>query len=258
MNDKTLIWIDDRDDKMEQVANGAFMHLWKEGIMNFTVFFGDCFGNISDTNVEFYNINVKNLFSDFYRHCINPDNQESINEFKDLYDLYEQLKPDESIPKFTLRLPNDGKEHREKIQKLIDLWKNDPPSLKEWINKKALADKYSVECIFNAISDYDKVSYALDLVLLEGDLDKLNCNQEDCKPVISMELYRFITKTLKRKCVIYSQYTSLNKLQNNWKYLYSKHYDDTRIEDIDIIVRDGLYKGSINEEAIKKIKRLFK
>lgn len=258
MNNKTLIWIDDRDDKMEQVANGAFMYLWKEGIMNFTVFFGDGFRKISDTDVEFYNINIKNLFSDFYARCIDPKNHESINEFKELDDLYKQLEPNDNIPKFTIRLPDDAENHGEKIQKLIDLWKNNPPSLEEWEKKKTLEDEYSVECIFDAINDYDKVSYALDLVLLEDDLGKLNCNQEKCKPVISMELYRFITEELKRNCAIYSQYTSLNKLQNNWKYLYSKHNDKKKVEDINIIVRDGLYKGSINNEAIQELKNLFK
>lgn len=257
MNNKTLIWIDDRDDKMEQVAYGTFPYLWKEGILNLTAFFGDNNGEISASNVMNYKKTVKNLFIKLYDRYIDPNNEESVNEYHKLFKLYNEIKPDFYFSKLAINLSNNNETNKEKICFMTNLWKTDSSLYDKWIIDKPLEEKYSVECLLQTIDNYNEVSYALDLVLLEGDLSKLNCNQEDSEPVISMELYHYITKKLNRKCMIYSQYTYLDRLQNNWKYLYTQRYKDTKIEDINIVRREGLYKGSIKEETINELINLF-
>lgn len=247
---KTIVWIDDSQNDMEQVAQEAFVEFWKAGIQNVTLFFGDYDGPVDKA---VYTSDLRYIYDYMYNECINNDDEYSKKEYSELFSLHNCTNNTDKENLLVIQLPEDSKTQHERIYALIELWKKDPPSLNNWVSKKPLDAKYSVDCVFECLKD-DDVLYALDVVLLEGDFKKLNCDTDSCTPVISIELYHYITQTLKKKCIVYSHFTYLNRLPNSWNYLYNQRYGD----DVDIINREGLYSGSSNSKTINKVKDIFK
>ena len=120
-----------------------------------------------------------------------------------------------------------------------------------WIDgNTSLSDSFLVTPFFSLLENINDSAFALDVVLLKDDEKKLNQMSDDCIPILSMELYHYITTTLKAKCVLYSKYTYLHRLQENWKALYKARYN---IE-VEMFPRDGLYLGSIDPVIINALK----
>lgn len=252
---KTLIWIDDRCDDMEQIARGAFMKLWEYGIYSKTVFFGDYYRKVSKSEFEIYKQTVNDLFFELYDLRCDPVAQEENSELVKLYNDYFK---DDNINNLALCIPsNDNKELRKEIDSLIKEWKSLIHDNNVWVpDNKEIDQDYQVDSIFKSIENAENFVYALDVVLLKGDFKKLNCSYEKSVPVISMELYHFITKKLNAPCVLYSRYTYLNRLENNWKKLYYERYSDDKINNIDIKSREGLNFGALNKQTLEFIKNL--
>lgn len=248
---KKIIWIDDSQNDMEKVSDGAFIELWKEGILNIVCFFGDSNGFVVKDD---FNYDLNCLFTEIHERCIKKDNRYSQNEYENVIDLYNLVYDSKNPIELVKQFPNDSNNELDKIMKLINVWKDNPPSLEEWSSDGELDSKYNVSCFLNEITADDISLYALDLVLLAGDENKLNCNKEKAIPIISIELYHYITEILNKKCIVYSQYTFLNRLQDNWNYLYKIRYGNDSEDNIKIMGRDGLYQGSISMETICKIK----
>lgn len=250
--EKIIIWIDDSQNDMEGVANGAFIELWKAGIQNKTLFFGDFDGPVDELE---YDEDIQFIFNDLYEECVNINDEYSKSEYDKICQIKDEAFSYDNTIELVKKIPDDSNDKNSEIESLIKIWKENPPKIDDWKSKKILTAKYNVNCIFDEIKNAD-VLYALDLVLLKGDENKLNCDIDSRVPVISIELYHYITHELKKKCILYSQFTYLNRLQNNWKELYKQRYGKDN-ENINIIGRDALNSGSIDTEVINSIKKFF-
>lgn len=262
MTDKFLLWIDDGNEDMEQVARGAFIELWKEGIYNKTIFFGDFKKRTTKQELEIFKNTVISLFLRLYRTCNNSSIEyvsKNNAQLQTLFDEYFNPKYDEQNKKEIADcIPSDDEnEFSDSIISLINSWKElDSREILRNSEKTETNAIYCVDKIFDIITTPEKYSYAIDVVLLEDDERKLNCENGKSLPVISMELYHYITKRLNSPCLLYSRYTYLNRLQDNWKDLYANLYNE-KLSSINIISRDDLYHGSLNESTIRCFKNLF-
>lgn len=109
--------------------------------------------------------------------------------------------------------------------------------------------------LFNApyIQNPKDYVYMIDVKLMLQDVEKIDCEQQDCKPIISMELFNFIKNELKQDYIIYSRYTYLNRVNDNWNYVYEKTYTDNH--KVEILDRTGFIYGSIDKSYVKKLLR---
>ena len=250
--DKTIIWIDDSQNDMEAVATGAFVEFWRAGIQNKTLFLGDFDGPVDKAD---YENDIHYIFNDEYEESVNANDEYSKSENNKICDIQKTIFSDNTPIQLVKKLPDDSNDKYDIIKSLIETWKENPPKIEDWKSQNDLGPNFSVNCVFDEIENAD-VLYALDLVLLKGDEVKLNCDIDSCIPILSLELYHYITQKLKKECILYSQFTYLNRLQNNWKYLYKERYG-VNMENIDIIGRTALNCGSIDTEIINKIKKMF-
>lgn len=263
----TIIWIDDRSDDMEQIARGTFCALWKSGIFNKTVFLGDYVQEVSGEDCKAYSYLINDLLYEMFQsECENEDEDNEDENNVALRKLYTNYKENYDVFDMATCI-NDEKNcvNKEQIVSMINHWKrlDSTTDIFEKDSKK-LADDYKVDCFFQLINNPSQFVYALDIVLLKGDEEKLNCDTECSLPVLSMELYHYITKELKCKCLLYSRYTYLNRLANNWKKIYLSTYltDNGNQEnhkecDLNILPRDELYEGSVKKSVIQNLKDMF-
>lgn len=253
----TIIWIDDRDDDMEQIARGAFCELWQHGIFNKTVFLGDYIKEVSAEDCEAYSYTINDILYDLCRDkgVLANEVEEDNGELKTLFNAYQS---NYSVTDMATCI-NDKRnlEYKEQIKSMINSWKKIDSTTKIQ-NKESIKSNpdYNVEHFFALIDNPSQFVYALDVVLLEGDEGKLNCDAEDRLPVLSMELYHYITKELKCKCLLYSRYTYLNRLSDNWRELYSILYDVN--DNLHILSREELYEGSVNQNIIINLSNCWK
>lgn len=254
MNEKTIIWIDDSFKDMEKAARGAFCELWKRGILNITVFFGD-YSKLTEYEAKNYRDITDFCFKRLYKNCIDENNPNSIENFKELYNLKKRIVDNDLLNKQVIHLPNDSITKKSEIQNIIKSWNDDPPKMDNWINNNYYSEKYNVKFLFDEINESKEMCYALDLVLLKSDEAKLNCAEDSCEPVISMELYHYITEVLNAKCFLFSRFTYLNRLQRNWLDLYKKRYNNS--DNIKIYERSGFAKDCMNYETIGDLIKLF-
>lgn len=255
-NKKILIWLDDSSNRMEQIARQTFSELWQVGIFNKTVFFGDYVQKVKGKNLKAYQLIVNDLF---YHLCQSKGiiSEDNTTPFLELSALYTDYQNNGSLEDIAISLHSEGvpEDVQEKIDALTTSWKQLANTKEIWGKTfKETEEKYDVSCIFETVADVKHFAYALDLILLDGDEDKLNCAEEKSVPIISMELYRYITTNLQAKCVLYSSDTCLNRLTNNWKMLYQKRYGKTQL---DIIQRSLLHRGSLDNATLETFKNLF-
>ena len=267
MKDKFLIWIDDSADDMEPLLYGIIPKLWENNIVSKTVFLGDATRIPSDVTLKIYEQKIYNVFNNFLKSINENTTILSSDESNYIKELQEKYFSKYTHGDFAMQVSDDSTNE-------IAAWKNLNTDEKNAFIEKYKSDndyknKYTVESILNVIdntllpkksADENKsyeVVYALDLVLLEKDEEKMNCISDQAIPIISMELYNYITKTLNKKCIIYTKYTFLNRVQNNWKNLYSKIYNDSEICRVEIKSREGLQFGSLNKHTIDCFKSMF-
>ena len=245
-----LVWIDDSYVGMKNVVRGTFPLLWREGIISRVVFLGDFDDRAPQINPEEFRRFVSACFSDFNIAC----QRESVDTPKVDPTVLSTINDDIADNREALGKSLLYKAQNESSTLLaINEWKSLTEST-EWDKKDengkpvALKQELSIASIISGMSIPDNAVCALDIVLLKGDEDKLNCNAANCKPIISMEIYHEIVKN--HKCLLYSRYTSEQQLRDNWKMLYTKRYG---AEPEEIRPREGLYKGSINKATLKMI-----
>lgn len=266
MNNKRMIWIDDREDDMKKIISGTFPELWKEGINSQIIFFGDSYPRSANFTSKYFSRFLVDSFFDFYDACTEKEGMlrdSNKNPVKKMYDSFSSKKFNSN--QLVKCIPDDIDNSNEIIS-LMDAWKNlgnDEANTKEFLRvwddeKSQLPEEYKTDLIFKLISPPQQCAFALDVVLLKGDEEKLNCKTEESIPIISMELYHYITVVLGCECLLYSRYTYSNRLQKNWSYLYKKRYNSSNQESIDIRSRDGLHHGVQNNETINAIKSKFK
>lgn len=254
---KTLIWIDDRADDMEQIVRGAFCELWKEKIFSKTVFLGDFIQEVSEEDCSVYGYTVREILFDLCRDygVIDPSRyKEDNSNLKDIYDKCKTLFDSKEFS--TCIYDKKDEEFVKKIHLMIQNWKAVKSTQDVWDdNFVQTKNDLKPDDFFKLIENPEKFVYALDIVLLKGDESKLNCDINDSAPILSIELYHYITQELKCKCLLYSRYTNRNRLANNWKELYLKRHKKEC--DLEILSRDGLFDGSIDRSYIEMIKNLF-
>lgn len=248
--DSVIFWIDDRDDDMEQIVEGMFCELWKRGISNKTLFFGDAVREVDDERLSEYRGRVADEFQNLFVlydgdiENMEPDEKKICSNLRA---ISEKDLADDHIDSLANWLPLN----EDKIADVVKKWKIGIDK-ETWESEKELSQSYNLEELWKRLAPKINGTVALDVVLLEGDERKLNCKEDDACPVISMEFYYHITKKLGHQCVLYSKYTSLNRLQNNWKKLYKARYGDLQKE-LKIYSRRALYKGQINWAVLSEI-----
>ncbi len=256
---KTIIWIDDREDEMEKVAKGAFVELWKEGIISRVAFLGNAFpDNTCDDPIFFVEEEIIGNFQRFKYSCENQVGGFAGIDKKIVEEVDNELKKHEEKKEYlAFCIPNNNQpELKERISKTLTSWeKKKSISLENWNNKQYnLEEIYSVKSIFDSIENPQNFVYALDIILLKNDDDKLSCDIEKAEPILSLELYHYIREELKAPCLLYTRYSYLNRLRDNWISLYSQRYSDIEIDSI--VSRENLNLGSIDDSTINKLKGL--
>jgi len=259
---KVLVWIDDKNDDMEAVARGAFIKLWKKGVFSRTVFFGDFHEKTSKDNLLCFKDTVIDLFNSVLIEDNNVyeerfiNNNSHLTELKETWFDSESLKDNDDV--IAVCIPDeDESECGKRINDIISRWKG-IRSVDEILGGEdgKVSKEYSVKTIFEEIENPGKYVYALDLVLLKGDEEKLNRETNEALPVVSMDLYHYITNVIKAPCVLYSRYTYLNQLQYNWKTLYKMIYNEDFNDNI--LDRRFLQHGSCDNATLGLLVDLFK
>ena len=82
---KKIIWIDDSQNGMEKVSEGAFIELWKKGILNIVCFFGDSNGVVVKDD---FNNDLNFLLTETYNRCVNKGSEYSQKQYDDFENLY--------------------------------------------------------------------------------------------------------------------------------------------------------------------------
>lgn len=67
---KKIIWIDDREDEMEQVLRGAFIELWKRNILSQVVFFGNAYPKFVCQDSQWFSNLIVDVFLAFFTEYI--------------------------------------------------------------------------------------------------------------------------------------------------------------------------------------------
>ncbi len=254
----TIVWIDDREDEMEKVARGAFVELWKEGILSRVAFLGNAFPDcICDDPICFADEEIIGNFKRYKYCCENQLGGTAIVNEAILKEVDDELSNlDKNYLAFCIPNDNVTSDLQNKINVILESWEKRNSILSEnWCNRQyRLEELYSVKNIFASIENPGDFAYALDIILLKNDEDKLNCDIKLAEPILSMELYHYITKELGAPCLLYTKYSYLNRLRDNWISLYSKRYND--IEGDSIVSRENLNLGSIDNSTIVKLKEL--
>lgn len=242
---RKLIWVDDRADEMEQILRGAFYDFWDRYVFNQIVFFGDAFGEITGHDVERFDSKLKAVFSQYLKsRRIWTDDESNSDEVKDFISQVSNSVCVSSIRNST------HADHIDKWKKLdMETWRDSSKSMHD-----IYIPSYLDELIQN--DNGDQIVFALDLVLLEGDLEKLDCDQSLARPILSMEIYHYIKKTLRKECVLYSRYTFRDRFQNNWKHVYSLRYPKESIPE-PIIPRVDFHRGAVDMREIERVMRYF-
>lgn len=247
---KKLIWIDDRMDDMMKVAQGMFHLLWTQGIFNKTFFFGDAFQEVLAESVGGYQYLVATEFLKLRR-------REDIlgtaaaNHLNEIYNHFFTNSRSETLSALATRVPLENTT----VHAVVEAWKASDNAT-TWESRQPLPDHFDVAPIFDFIDFDNDTAFALDVILLDGDDQKLNCEKDLAVPIISMELYRYITTTLHAKCTLYSRYTYWNRLQQNWCSLYTARYGESPNPPV-IHCRRGLYIGHIQPEVRDELIGLF-
>lgn len=253
MKRKDLIWIDDRNDDMEQVVKGMFCRLWGKGIFNRTLFFGDAIQEVDDNLMHVFQYTVVSEFYWLWRQYGDPASGQT-GGLQAIKERLESGNQEEILSALVSRIPFT----EDNIRRTVTAWKQGIDKA-TWLGKGNLPEALDIAPILNHITaDGDgTTAFALDVILLEGDGKKLNCEADYAKPIISMELYHYITEILHAKCTLYSRYTYLNMLQRNWVYLYTARYGDDS-KQVTIHPRRGLYEGQIDPDLQNEFVGYFK
>jgi len=232
-----LIWIDDSYTKMEPILKGAFYKLWEKNIFCQIVFWGDEFGEATDSEDDVFQRKLKDAFA-MYRRTSEGSAKASDREQQDLIERVETQRCVSSIR------VSDYQTH-------IEAWKTIEPSV--WVPGADLKSIYTPSYLEALVEETgDEVVFALDLVLLEG--DKVRLEKEDI-PILSMELYHYIRHVLNKECVLLTAHAFGRNFPSKWKQVYRHRY--TESADSAIGSREYFHRGTIKMRVLEEMESLF-
>jgi len=96
--------------------------------------------------------------------------------------------------------------------------------------------------------------FAVDLLLKKNDINTLQNNVSNPKPILSMELYNDLSNEGK-KCILYSLYALNGNIGEIWKNIYGKIYPESKntIENVEIYNLHAILPSSFNAWYADKI-----
>ncbi|MCM1284942.1 MAG: hypothetical protein NC213_00085 [Acetobacter sp.] len=226
-----IVFIDDGPDQTGLLISPIIRKLWRKGIRSSIVILGDFERTDNNLSLDNFNLSVEKLKSDiqheFSSYMISEDcfSDEQILEHYPLINKNYSEEKSNTVKKIEVDIVDDFNNDKDV---LFTQWKTiNKKILKKYytndnINFDKFKQDYSLDDFVDEINIDKNFIIALDMCLLEGDLNKLMNDTEF--PIFSIGLYSaFIKKGY--DVIMYTTYDCTNEMVDRWKKTCEKFYD---------------------------------
>lgn len=229
-----VVFIDDGPEQMGSLISPIIRNLWEKEIRSSVAILGDFEKKDKNLSIEMFDESIEKLKNDiqfeFSDYMISKDcfTDAKILEYYTLINKSYSGKTSDNINKIEIDVVKDYNNKYDNKDDLFTKWKTiNIEILKEYCNDNVIdsnkfKQEYSLDRFVDQIGIKKDFIIALDMCLLEGDLNKL---QNDTKvPIFSIGLYSsFINKDY--DVIMYTTYDCTNEMVDKWKKMCKEFYD---------------------------------
>lgn len=225
-----VIFIDDGPNQMGLIISPLIRKLWEKEIRSSVAILGDFERKDNNLSIEMFNMSIAKLkndiLSEFSNYMISKDcfNDAQILEHYPLINRSYSEGKSNKVKKIEVDVVEDFNNGKDA---LFTKWKTiNKEILKKYytdgiINLNEFEQDYSLDSFVEEINIKKDFIIALDMCLLEGDLNKLMNNTE--LPIFSMGLYSAF-KNKGYHVIMYTTYDFTNEMVDNWKKICIEFY----------------------------------
>ncbi len=242
---KKIYWIDDNLDYINNYIQGVMKELWgdekEQGVASVIRIFGDGYKESckeESWKQEDIETLIEEIQNNMISHCLDMEAW-NWNVDNRLYQEKERLIKDVPI---LVEMEGD-------MASLIKYWKD----RSKQTGYKLKNEEFTVEKIREVFHIPVGASVAIDLVLLQGDKDRVS---KDI-PIISMLLYDKLTRA-GHKCILYSTFMYDSLFIDEWKRIYNNSKDEDVPEVETIYPGRQMWEKVKNSKIVEQLKQIAK
>ncbi len=211
-----VVWIDDDEIVMKEIVAYIFDKLWENRIKPLIYIMGN-YSTQENIDKRIQELN-RVIYDKFVSYLVDNDLYMD-EEIKEVESLVKEKQDNNPIADVAINKQSLLKNIHEDIMNLYNNHENSITVIENIVNE-----------IIKSVLENNKVSnvyFAIDLCLLEDDLDRLS-NKD--LPILSMWLYFCFKKLEKYQVILYSSFVAPNDIVKKWKEVYIKIFgNDTNI-----------------------------